>query len=146
VAVSHRNAKERGFWPNHADNIMDYVRSYGLALHEGRTDAAFVIYDTLEKYCKDNVGPASPMVAMTGIALIMTELAEVAEVIRDGHDMAESWDGEHGKPEGAGSEFADIIVRVADQCGRSGIDLNAELVRKMRYNTTRPWRHGGKAV
>lgn len=145
VDVSHRNAKERGFWPNHADNIVEYARDYGAALAEGRMAAARTIWQELARYTYDNVGPDSPMVAATGIALIMSELAEALEAIRSGHPMNESWE-ENGKPEGVGSEFADAIVRIADQCGRAGIDLNAELVRKMRYNTTRPWRHGGKKI
>jgi NTP pyrophosphatase (non-canonical NTP hydrolase) len=48
------------------------------------------------------------------------------------------------KPEGVGSEFADIFIRLLDDCERYGIDLRAEYERKMAYNRTRPWRHGNK--
>lgn len=152
VDVSHRNARERGFWPDHAAAIRQLAEAYGEACeHRGEdgSKSAYAdcaaTYATLVAYLNENVGPNSPMVAATGIALIMSELAEALEAIRSGHDMAESW-VEDGKPEGVGSEFADAVVRIADQCGRAGIDLNAELVRKMRFNLGRPYRHGGKKV
>lgn len=46
------------------------------------------------------------------------------------------------KPEGVGSEFADILIRLLDDCARFGVDLQAEYERKMQYNRTRPYRHG----
>lgn len=50
------------------------------------------------------------------------------------------------KPEGVASEFADVFIRLLDDCDRFGIDLEAEYERKMRYNRTRSFRHGGKAL
>lgn len=66
-----------------------------------------------------------------------------------------SWcSGQHGegrschpelvKPEGVGSEFADIFIRLLDDCERYGINLREEYERKMTYNRTRPYRHGDK--
>jgi NTP pyrophosphatase (non-canonical NTP hydrolase) len=48
------------------------------------------------------------------------------------------------KPEGVGSEFADILIRLLDDCARFGIDLEAEYERKITFNRTRSYRHGGK--
>jgi NTP pyrophosphatase (non-canonical NTP hydrolase) len=48
------------------------------------------------------------------------------------------------KPEGVGSEFADVLIRLLDDCQLHGIDLVDEVVRKMAYNHSRPYRHGGK--
>jgi NTP pyrophosphatase (non-canonical NTP hydrolase) len=48
------------------------------------------------------------------------------------------------KPEGVGSELADVLVRLLDTCNRHGIDLDFEFNRKMEYNRTRSHRHGGK--
>jgi NTP pyrophosphatase (non-canonical NTP hydrolase) len=48
------------------------------------------------------------------------------------------------KPEGVGSEFADIFIRLLDNCAAYGIDLEAEYERKIAYNRTRPVKHGGK--
>ena len=50
------------------------------------------------------------------------------------------------KPEGVGSEFADILIRLLSSCDQYGIDLQAEYDRKMLYNRTRSYRHGGKAL
>jgi len=38
------------------------------------------------------------------------------------------------------------VIRVADLCGKLGIDLDFALTMKMEYNQTRPHRHGGKAL
>ena len=50
------------------------------------------------------------------------------------------------KPEGVGSEFADILIRLLDDCDRWGVDLRAEYERKMAYNERRPYQHGGRAL
>jgi NTP pyrophosphatase (non-canonical NTP hydrolase) len=49
-----------------------------------------------------------------------------------------------GKPEGIGSEFADVFIRLIDYCSRFGVSLEAEYERKMAYNWTRSYRQGGK--
>lgn len=50
------------------------------------------------------------------------------------------------KPEGVGSEFADVLIRLLDNCHKYGIDLAAEYERKLAYNRTRGYRHGGKRL
>jgi NTP pyrophosphatase (non-canonical NTP hydrolase) len=50
------------------------------------------------------------------------------------------------KPEGVGSELADILIRLLDMCDLYGIDLNYEYERKMAYNRTRRHRHGGRTL
>lgn len=50
------------------------------------------------------------------------------------------------KPEGVGSELADILIRLLDTCGRYNIDLEDEFNRKLRYNATRGYRHGNRLV
>jgi len=52
--------------------------------------------------------------------------------------------GNPHKPEGVGSEFADVFIRLLDNCATYGIDLRAEYERKIAYNLTRPAKHGGK--
>lgn len=54
--------------------------------------------------------------------------------------------GPQPKPEGVGSEAADILIRLLDTCDRNGIDLRAEYERKIAHNMTRGHRHGGKNV
>lgn len=50
------------------------------------------------------------------------------------------------KPEGVGSEMADIFIRLMDEVERTEIDLEWEVTRKLAYNRTRGHRHGGKRV
>lgn len=56
--------------------------------------------------------------------------------------------GEHAlpKPEGVGSELADVLIRLLDTAYFNGVDLQQEYERKMAYNRTRPFRHGGKRI
>jgi NTP pyrophosphatase (non-canonical NTP hydrolase) len=41
-------------------------------------------------------------------------------------------------------EMADIVIRVMDMCAWKGIDLEGHIKAKMRYNKTRPKKHGKK--
>ena len=41
-------------------------------------------------------------------------------------------------------EFADIVIRVMDDCMELGVDLESAIIRKHAFNKTRPHRHGGK--
>lgn len=105
---------------------------------------------------------------MTGHMLLVTEVAEASEAWRQWglDDATESrpeshgrWCKAHGwsgpcpgvdcplpKPEGVGSEYADVLIRLLDQCERDGVDLVYEFGRKLEYNATRGRFHGGKAV
>lgn len=44
----------------------------------------------------------------------------------------------------AEEEYADIIIRCLDNCKRLGIDVEKAVFNKHTYNTSRPYRHGGK--
>lgn len=94
------------------------------------------------------------------VALLHSEVSEMYEAYRRwGLDDATS--NEHAKlygthpegggrvlpkPEGVGSEVADVFIRLLDTCERMGLDLRAEYERKMVYNRTRPYRHGDKVA
>lgn len=54
--------------------------------------------------------------------------------------------GKKQKPEGIPIELADVIIRILDFCGESGIDIEKAMTMKHLYNQTRPWRHGGKKI
>ena len=48
------------------------------------------------------------------------------------------------KPCGFPSELADIVIRVFELAGSTDVDLTEAIARKMEYNATRPYKHGGK--
>lgn len=50
------------------------------------------------------------------------------------------------KPEGVGSELADVFIRVLDMAYRYKIDLHSEYNRKIAYNRTRGYKHGGRTL
>jgi len=77
------------------------------------------------------------------LALVHSEVSEALEEWRADEGLAVIRI-EDGKPEGFPVELADTLIRICDLAESAGIDLNAALKIKMAYNSTRPWRHGGK--
>jgi NTP pyrophosphatase (non-canonical NTP hydrolase) len=78
------------------------------------------------------------------IALVHSEASEALEAFRNHEPI--TWTDEHNKPQGVGSEFADILIRIGHYSKLNGIDLEYEVSRKLEFNLTRGHRHGGKAI
>ncbi|AGC34413.1 nucleotide pyrophosphohydrolase, MazG [Haloarcula virus HVTV-2] len=64
------------------------------------------------------------------LALIHSEVSEALEADREGDDELYA------------EELADIVIRVLDHAGTEGIDLEAEVERKMEINEEREYKHG----
>ena len=77
------------------------------------------------------------------LMLIVSEAVEAMEELRNGNSPIARAIVD-GKPEGFGSELADIVIRVFDLAISERIDLAKEILEKMAYNRTRPYLHGGK--
>lgn len=76
-------------------------------------------------------------------ALLHSEVSEALEAYRIyGHDSADIL----GKPVDVASEFADVLIRLLHYTRAHGIDLEHQYERKMAYNRTRAYRHGGKSM
>jgi NTP pyrophosphatase (non-canonical NTP hydrolase) len=86
----------------------------------------------------------TPVEAMAFVALIMTELAEVVEVLRLGCFTVEYNTDRHGKPVGIENELADIILRTLDLSKAYGLNLEEALQKKADYNDKRPMGYGGR--
>lgn len=99
------------------------------------------------------------------IALCHSELSEALEEHRNGHHMSEvyykhscaladwneTWLEKPSctctpKPEGIPIELADTVIRILDMCAAENIDIVGALQVKVRFNNSRPYRHGGKAL
>jgi len=66
------------------------------------------------------------------IALMHSELSEALEGLRN-----DDWNN-------VAEEMADTVIRVADFCEGRGIDLEAAIIKKMKGNKDRPYKHNKK--
>lgn len=81
------------------------------------------------------------------LALIHSEISEALEDYRlPDREVNEIWfnDDKNGQPEGFPIELADAVIRILDLAEHAGIDMQFALLTKHNFNTTRPYRHGGK--
>ena len=69
---------------------------------------------------------------MEKLMLIVTEVGECADAYRED-------DKENIK-----EELADIVIRVFDTAEGYGINIEEEILKKMKINEKRPYKHGNK--
>ena len=74
------------------------------------------------------------------LMLIVTELSEAMEAYRH---MTFAIRPQHDKVyDNFSEELADTVIRLFDLCGSLEIDLEHEIIKKMKVNLKRPYRHG----
>lgn len=76
--------------------------------------------------------------------LIVSEVAEASEEVRNGKPDFYPNDKDPDKPEGEMIELADSVIRIMDYFEYKGWDLEDAIHTKHVYNVTRKYRHGGK--
>lgn len=80
------------------------------------------------------------------ILLMISELTEAFEELRDGRDYTEVYYTQdkqgNAKPEGVGIELVDALIRIVEFAERRGIDLSTMYTLKTEYNKGRPYKHG----
>ena len=88
----------------------------------------------------------SPTEVTAQLALVVTEVAEAIECVRDDDYAPRENPDRPGKPEGLPSELADVIIRVGQLAHALGVDLDEAIATKMAYNAVRVHRHGGRRL
>jgi NTP pyrophosphatase (non-canonical NTP hydrolase) len=74
------------------------------------------------------------------IALIHSELSEALENYRAGCTPSDHISEFTGVEE----EFADVIIRIMDWSQKNNLRIAEAVVAKIKFNETRPYKHGGK--
>ncbi|MAH45366.1 hypothetical protein CMI37_06030 [Candidatus Pacearchaeota archaeon] len=80
------------------------------------------------------------------LALIHSEVSEALEEYRVNDVKTVYIRDKDQKPEGFVYELADIVIRIADLCGKLDLNLEDALKTKMAFNKDRPYRHGNKKI
>lgn len=75
-------------------------------------------------------GIRNPSLASEKLMLIVSEVAEVQDALRDGNDELEA------------EELADVMIRTFDYAAWRGINLDVVISKKMGKNRDRPHLHG----
>lgn len=83
-----------------------------------------------------DVGSSHNLVKTTKVMLVVTELAELVEGLRENND--DETFGFTNEEE----EVADAIIRLLDYAGQYGLRIADAIEAKMEKNEGRPYRHG----
>lgn len=137
VHQSHKNSADHGFW---SDPETAETTPSKLALIHSEVSEALESYRNPES---DSLVPVPEAIISKLLGnWFATEGSEEWERRNEAADeMLALYSKWEKKPKGLDIEMADIVIRVADFCGKHGIDLDAAVQRKHAYNVTRPMRH-----
>lgn len=131
IQRSHETAIKKGWW----NEVPE--RSFGdqIALMHSELSEALEEYRSPKEFLAD-VPPFNPYTSIYVNVWGGPTTPEIGQTLST----------ETLKPEGIAVEFADVLIRIADTCGRYDIPLEEALSLKLAYNETRPVRHGGKRM
>lgn len=119
----HQTAKEKGFWNeprNTGELLMLVVSELGEALEADRKKRHCLV-NVKEQFFGDNPWKYSDPV-MDHAQFTAKFDVHVKDTFED--------------------EIADAVIRLLDLCAGRGIDIDAHIAAKMKYNSSRPYLHG----
>lgn len=76
------------------------------------------------------------------LAMVHAEISEALEEASKTDDYRLIYFSKGKKPEGFGVELADAMLRIMDLAERRRVDLEKCIRLKLKYNATRPHKHG----
>lgn len=85
---------------------------------------------------------APPREPLHLIMLMVTELSEAAEAFRNHNPPCSRPGMEHFSH--VEEELADAVIRIFHMADEFDFDLAGAIIAKMKFNETRPYKHGGK--
>ena len=119
--VCNENAKKHGFWEDE-DAFINLLDKRQIEDSEGILRSRIISLFNSEK-----------------IALEHSELSERLETLRKDSTKKDEHCPEFLNIE---IEVADLIIRALDFCGRRDLRIGDALIAKMKFNNTRPYKHG----
>ena len=161
--IVYTTSREHGFCvpPIAYEHFRKWRRDYEKALpdFDGGTGEMRLAFDDLE--AQEEIAKRREISEL--LLLITSEVSEAVETLRgpldplkcytkvgseyvpyDDKAPADPATGELPKTYGFGAELADVVIRCFHLAGLMGIDLGQEVVRKVRVNNARPFKHGKK--
>lgn len=115
VKIAHSAAQEKGFWDGGGHNISEKLMLIVSELGEAQ-----------EALRKDRHAYPCDVLFLEGAE--DSFVCDFQGLVKDTFE----------------DELADAVIRIADLAGYLGIDLEKHVELKLRYNKTRPYKHGKK--
>jgi NTP pyrophosphatase (non-canonical NTP hydrolase) len=99
--------------------------------HRAAKEKGFWQTDEKKMLIKRNIGEL--------LMLIVSELGEALEALRrnDRQELNTEW-----RKNTFEDEIADAVIRLLDLCAAESIPLEKQILKKLEYNKTRPYKHG----
>jgi NTP pyrophosphatase (non-canonical NTP hydrolase) len=111
---NHKLALEKGFWEDETIKVSCHIYDHTIEI------------ESTEKK----------------LLMVHGEISEAMEELRKDGDCKKIYFSKGRKPEGFGIELADAMLRIMDLAERRGINLEKCIRLKLKYNKTRPNKHG----
>lgn len=116
----HNNACRKGFWDKRQQLTAAVNNSCGAESPES--------------------GHVHDLIAAQCIALINTELGEATDALRAGNPYEQGLEGVRAVE----AELADVVIRIMDTAAAFRWDVAGAIIKKTKFNASRPRMHGGK--